>query len=221
MKLCEEVFLFRDTPKEKISSLLAKVRAYEYDFSVGEEISYFDGDIRRIGIFLSGEGEVHSRTNESLIHLLGAGSLFGVLSLYSEEEKAPTRIFCRKKAKILFVDARDCEVLLKEGEITKNLVRFLTGRIRFLNEKIASYTAPSARARLALYLLQNSEENGVFEIKTSLSALSKLLGIGRASFYRALEELQKEEAILRSDKTILLNREKLTSLLDENDPQSL
>jgi CRP-like cAMP-binding protein len=78
----------------------------------------------------------------------------------------------------------------------------LAGRVRFLNRKIQCFTAGSAERRLALWLL--SEEEEVITLPSSLTTLSDMLDIGRASLYRALDKLENSGLISREGRNIAL-----------------
>ena len=85
-------------------------------------------------------------------------------------------------------------------------LEFLSGRIRYLNLKIGYLTAGGAERRLALYLYSIGKRE--FRLTDSISALSELLDVGRASLYRAFERL-REDGFLQKDgrNFILLNPE--------------
>ncbi len=75
-----------------------------------------------------------------------------------------------------------------------NYLSFLTGRIFYLNRRIDAYTGGSAECRLAMYLLDN-QQDGVppkVTLPFGMNKLAELLGIGRASLYRAMETLEKK-----------------------------
>jgi len=85
-------------------------------------------------------------------------------------------------------------------------ISFLSGRIRFLNRKIAFYTSGSAERRVALYLSSfNSDE---IEPDIPMNSLCELLDIGRASLYRAFDKLTDDGFIKRDgDKINIVNRQ--------------
>ena len=65
-----------------------------------------------------------------------------------------------------------------------------------MNLKIGYLTAGSAERRLALYLYSLGKRE--FRLTDSISALSELLDIGRASLYRAFDRL-REDGFLQKD----------------------
>ena len=82
-------------------------------------------------------------------------------------------------------------------------IAFLSQRIRFLNRKIDSFTAPSAREALLRHLLE-IHRDGAAEITGGYSQLARTLNIGRASLYRALDALEAEGCIRRDGKCITI-----------------
>ena len=90
----------------------------------------------------------------------------------------------------------------------EDYVTYLSQRIQFLSARLDTVSAGSAERKLAQYLLEVG--GGTDEVTTSATRLSALIGVGRASLYRAFEELEQEGAILREGKLIrILDRKKL------------
>ena len=69
-----------------------------------------------------------------------------------------------------------------------------------------AYTGGSAECRLAMYLLDN-QQDGVppkVTLPFGMNKLAELLGIGRASLYRAMETLEKKGIVAREGKCIAI-----------------
>ena len=81
-------------------------------------------------------------------------------------------------------------------------IAFLSGRVRFLNEKIALFTEDSARQRVYRWLCANCGEKGSLPKGLSMTKLAAGLSMGRTSLYRALEELENAGLIVRDGKRI-------------------
>ena len=84
----------------------------------------------------------------------------------------------------------------------KNYIGFLSDRIRFLNRKITYLTAGNAERRLALYLISFGTDH--VELSESISALSDLLNLGRASIYRAFDKLAEDGYLEKQGRHITL-----------------
>ena len=65
-----------------------------------------------------------------------------------------------------------------------------------MNDRIAALTAGDAQQKLAVYLLNSGGA------ECSMTELSQSLNIGRASLYRALEEMENRGLILRGKKSV-------------------
>lgn len=166
----------------------------------------------RVGSLLSGGAEVHTGLGEgrALLKTVALGELFGVANLYAENEPFPTQIVTTEKSKILFIDGDAFRNFIENDPTARrNYLAFQSKKIVYLNRKILIFTAGSAEKRFALFLLEH-EMDGSVNLPCSMTELSELLGIGRASLYRAVDSFAANEWIEKQGKTIrLLNRDEV------------
>lgn len=195
--------LFYGCTPEETASLANACRAALISFETGESIPLKESEGGGIGIVVKGKATVFSaRDGRTILNRLEVGSLFGVSSLYSHHS-AETLVVADSKVEILIWKEVHLDPLWQNKKARENLISFLTGRIRFLTERIASFTAPCAEKKLIRYLLQKAGEGGSLSVR-SYSDLAKELSLGRASLYRALEKLEEENLILRNGKEVTL-----------------
>ena len=83
-------------------------------------------------------------------------------------------------------------------------IAFLSEKIGFLNARLSTFTAESAEARLAGYILRAAAGRDAFVSALPLSRLAELLGLGRASLYRAFDALCAAGAIEKKQKNITI-----------------
>ncbi len=205
--------LFASFGKEEIGDVLRRANAYEESFAPGENISLCRGGAARIGFLLEGSATVASRG--ATLNRLIPGSCFGVAHLYGVTGEFPTAVSAKGACRALFLDEASLDPLFSDPRFAKNLVSFLADRIRFLNRKIAAFTAPDATVRLAFVLLHRAADGKDYAPAGSFSALAKELDLGRASLYRALDALEKAGAIEKSGKTIhILDKTKLKQITE-------
>ena len=166
-----------------------------------------------VGILLSGRARVETEA-QALVKSLRVGELFGIANLYAENEPFPTSIITESEAKILFLDGNAVKRLIEEiPSIRRAYLTFQSGRIVYLNRKIATLTAGSAERRLAVFLL-DYEQDGIFTPPCPMNRLAELLGIGRASLYRVIDVLCTEGLIEKQGKTIFIrNKDALLRLI--------
>ena len=195
--------------KAYFSDECAEIKAF-----APKQIAYSSSAERvRVGILLSGRARVETEA-QALLKSLRVGELFGIANLYAENEPFPTSIVTTAEAKILFLDGEAVKRLIEEvPSVRRAYLAFQSGRIVYLNRKIATLTAGSAERRLAVFLL-DYEQDGVFIPPCPMNRLAELLGIGRASLYRAIDALCAEGLIEKQGKNIhLRNKDALLRLI--------
>ena len=174
------------------------------DFEDGESILSQNETSHKAGIFLMGEAVATTAddSKNALLRFFKAGDFFGIANLFTNEDYVSS-IRAKKKCRVFFFTEEAIRELLETDKtFLYNYLGFLSGRICYLNRKIRYLTAGSAERRLALYL--SSFEKDTIELEASLSSLSELLDIGRASLYRAFDTLIADGYIEKDGRTIRL-----------------
>ncbi len=174
------------------------------DFEDGEIILSQSETSRKAAIFLSGEAiaTTSDESKNTLLRFLKSGDFFGIANLFTNQDYVSS-IRAKKKCRVFFFTEEAIRELLETDKtFLYNYLGFLSGRICYLNQKIRYLTAGSAERRLALYL--SSFEKDTIELDASLSSLSELLDIGRASLYRAFDTLTADGYIEKDGRTIRL-----------------
>jgi len=198
-----DMFLFRGLSETERNTLLCEAPPPE-SFEKGAVI-YSAAHFRKaIGVVV--RGEVLILRDAAVLNRLGVGAVFGAAALYGEEEQYVTEIRAATACEIRFFD----EALLRrwmerDFRVAENYIGFLSDRIRFLNRRIASFTAGDAEHRVLTYLCQHTDENGLVTLPHSMSELSKMLDMGRTSLYRALDTLTADGHIRRDGKSIYIS----------------
>ncbi len=178
-------------------------------FSKGDVIASSGENSRQLGIILKGSAQVTKDSGRVKMSVLSKGDVFGAITLFGNNSGFLTDITAAEKCEAVFFSPESIErILSADGETARCYIGYLSDRIGFLNGKIDSYTGTTASAKLAAWLLKNTEQDE--EITLSMTKLCGLLNISRASVYRAFEELQNGECVVRNGKNIkVTDREKL------------
>lgn len=158
-----------------------------------------------LGLVASGALEAENRSGIAL-NTLDRGTLFGVAALFGEVDRYVSTIRAKSAARVLLIERSLLERLfIEHPECALRYVAFLTDRVRFLNAKIESFTAPSAQASLEHWLVQ-AGGGGDSVTVTSWSAVSRALDMSRTSLYRALDALEADGKIAREGKKVIFGR---------------
>lgn len=169
----------------------------------GEKISFKGG---ALGVLEKGKLKVGGRVNRRklIINTLEKGSVWGFASLFEGDDHFETDIFSAG-ASVFYVFPEELllELMAVDKNLSKNIIAMQSQKIRFLNEKILSYTAPSASEKLLRYLgtLEKDAEGDV-RLSLGIAPLAARLDIGRASLYRAFRKLENEGKIIKNGEKI-------------------
>lgn len=181
-------------------------------FSDGETIHSPSSKEKKLGLILDGQAVVTTSdtSKNALLRYLNAGDTFGVANLFNGEPYVSV-IRSVKHTTVFFMNENAVLALLeRDRAFLYRYLTFLSERVCYLNRKIGYLTAGSAERRLALYLC--SFEKSEISLPVSLSALSELLDVGRASLYRSFDRLEADGLIRKDGRRILIpSIEKLCS----------
>lgn len=177
-------------------------------FGAGAEVKSYD-EKPFLCIILQGSALVYTkeRASDLLLRILRAGDTFGVATLFGNTgESAITKILAAEATEALCMsEALVRELIVSDGALALRYIDFLADRIRFLNKRIACIGAGSAEDKLCTWLLNQlptDREEHVYTLPMSLSQLADTLGLGRASLYRALDELEAHGMLHRQGKRL-------------------
>jgi len=202
-------FLFRGAAADTVLKTLSDQRCKTADYKKNETIFDAEDFFRSIGIILKGEISVSSNPSEErkyIMNRLSAGAIFGAAAMFVQDEDYLTCLTAASDCRILFIPQPLLEdVMRSDHEVAMNYIRFLSGRICFLNKKIKGLVSVSANQNLARYLIANANSSGsgtFVHMNVSMSALASMLNMGRASLYRAVDALENAGLIKRNGKDI-------------------
>jgi CRP-like cAMP-binding protein len=217
--IIRNLFLFHGVDINIIDNAVAGNGFYIKKYGNGDiiyEPLYFE---RSLGIILDGSARVRTADMNKNITLktINAGNVFGAASLFGNENEYVSKITAKgATTAAFFTQAAITDIIKADSRAALNYICFLSDRIRFLNRKIASFTAGSAECRLARYIIGLSETSGNISLNPGISQTAASLDIGRASFYRALDSLQSSGCIRRDGRRIyILSREKLNNIIKQ------
>ncbi len=163
---------------------------------------------RSLGIIIKGSATVtkHSGETEILMSILKKGDIFGMATLFHEEDNYLTSIrACEKITMAVFSKDNVRKMLSLYPQVNENYITILSEKIHFLNKKISTYTRAETIQKVAFFILQNTdEEKKEVTLPYSITKVADALNVGRASVYRAFDTLENDCIISRDGKKITI-----------------
>ena len=202
--------LFKDTSEETIEKIVSDPRTRWQSFETGESLQTAESRAEPTLTVLA-EGTLSVYREKVLLNEIKAPGIVGAAALFGDAKMYQTTVAAKKSVQALILTQEQVEELIAEDKgFALAYIKFLSDRIRFLNSRIASFTAGSAEAKLAGYLIKNSTD-GVCRI--SRTRLASELDMGRASLYRAIDSLAEKNLIATDGKNIsVLDKDGLKTL---------
>lgn len=154
---------------------------------------------------------------EHIIHIFGEGEIFGEATLFNRMYY-PASASVYEDAVIGMIKNDDLERLIKENsELALKIIKLLTGKLVFAQQKIKDFTFNDVFARTALQLLKLAKDHGIktdkgiqIDVPLSRQDLADMTGTTRETASRVISRFKKERSITEAhDRIVILNEKKL------------
>ena len=130
-----------------------------------------------------------------LMRLLESGESFGAASLFGCSESYPTTIRSQTAVRVAAITEEALvHLFLHYPEAAIAHIRFLSEKVRFLNERLDATTGRSVESKVSKYLLDTYGKE-TCHAPLNMSQVARNLDIGRASLYRLLTQFSGEGLI--------------------------
>lgn len=202
-----KTFLFDGLSDALLDDLLQNQPPYILEFRRGDLIYPTNNTPEGVGFVLNGRCEIRRTKSDGgrvVLNILGENDSFGILSIFSEE-KFPTQIYASVNCKILFFSREKIIHFVNNySQISINLIKFLTSRVNFLNNKIATFSSDSVDEKLAAFLLYEVSRFKCCEFPFNVKKTAEEISVGRASVYRSISLFESNKIIKFNNKKIFI-----------------
>ncbi len=201
-------FVFKNISSQTVKKLLENSSLEICEYHPKETVFTHNDYKRKLGFILEGECVVeHIKNDGNAVPLnsLKAGNSFGAVAVFSSADEFPTWIIAKKKSRIVFISKQDIHNMISYcPEISLNIITFLSDKINFLNQKIATFSSDSVEEKLASYILTECKKTGSTELDFNAKKTAEAINAGRASIYRALISMSDNGIIFHDNKKIII-----------------
>ena len=197
--------LFEGIEGSQIIRLCTLFDSYTKEYPVGSYLWMSGDEVQAAGIVLRGEVQAEKISRDGSFQIMArhmVGSLFGDVLMSSQTARSPFDIKAAEDTTVLFLPIKnmmregggDCAEAL--GRFRMNLLGEISDNYWDLHRKLAYLSAPSLRAKLALWLEHHRQADGSVMVEMPREQLAALLGANRSALSRELSRMEKE-GILR------------------------
>jgi len=204
-KLLENVELFKGIKSRELHAMLTCVGASMKKFPHDAVVLNAGDEASHIGIVLS--GEIHILKDDAFGHrnIIGGlmpGDIFGEAFVCAGIKESPVSITAVTEAEVLFLDyerafttcSNTCSFHVM---LIQNMMKLLAQKNLFLNQKIDYLSIKNLRARIAAYLLSESErqKSDMVSIPFNRNDMADFLGANRSALSRELSRMRDDGLI--------------------------
>lgn len=211
------LFLFEGMEREEILWKLALVQPKREVYRRGETLCEPQQYRRALFVIAKGECDVTQGDEDGrvVLNTLRAGDSFGIVSLFSQRTVFPTTVTARRETEVIVLSRADVERMMNVcPAIGINIISFLTDRVEFLNDRVASLTESTVERKVAGYLLAACPPEGEPVVSINRKHTAEALHCGRASLYRVLDALKEKGFIAcEGSKIRVISREGLERIM--------
>lgn len=201
--MLRDSFLFRNVPEEGLDWAL--VQSQTRTASKGAVLYTTRQFQHSLGFVLS--GKVRVTRGDLFVDVLEPGAWFGAAALFNDREDYPTTLTAQTDCRVLFLTQETVAQLMERWPRAGiNYVHYLSGRIRFLSDRLNSLAAGSAEEKVEQFLRRSADADGV--VCVPATAVAQALGLGRASVYRAFDTLEERGVLKRDHKKFIIKSQK-------------
>ncbi len=194
-----DIFLLKGLKEEQKMEIIKHFPPAE-QFCKGDVIYNTNHYEKALGVVLSGTAV--ARAGGVIKRTFAVGDIFGAAAVFSDNNGYVSEIVATGNCTVQLINESILTKLFeKYPQTSLNYIKFLTEKVRFLNNKISQFSARGVTQKLYAYLVQSADESGAVTVP-SMTEITRQTGIGRTSLYRCLEELTNSGLIVRKNNTI-------------------
>lgn len=201
-------FLFNEFYPQEAEKIIDGLDVNEKTYAKGDVIFSPDNFGKKVGFVISGECYISrpSTGQQTPINIVKSGDPFGITTVFSDNPHFSTLITAKTVCSVFFIKSKDLLAIMDSNHaIALNTIKFLTHRIEFLNERIATFSSSTVEEKLISYILSLQKRLGKTEFSFNKKQSADAISCGRASLYRAMESISATGFVTFDSKKIYIN----------------
>ncbi len=214
-EVIRDSFLLHGIPAEEIPEVLALLEPRRIEYPKGSVLASVGERVCSLRFLARGCAIVfRDPEHRTLLSRLDVSDCFGVANLFAQSPTYPTEIVADAPVVCLEITESALASLFSRYPTSAlNYISFLSERIRFLNRRVGDFSCGSAVKKVARLLCLSIDGSGPLTLG-NLRQTAESMGLGRASLYRVLSDLEQRGIIRKDGKQItVLKHNELKGIL--------
>ena len=134
--------------------------------------------------------------------------------LFAGNNKSPVSAIAKKDCKLICIPKENVFSLMQNyDEFMLAILSSISNKLYFVSEKLRLTSLRTIKAKLAYYLLKESEGESSFQLKSSKQEMSNLFGVSRPALTNVMKQLHEDKIIhMQRRKIDIVNRSALKKM---------
>ena len=130
--------------------------------------------------------------------------------LFAADNRSPVSAICQNNCKVIAIPKDNVYLLMRKYEaFMLTFLSYISNKVFFLSEKLRLVSLRTIRAKLAYYLLKESEGKEAFRLKSSREDMARLFSVSRPALVKVMMEMAEEGLIEVERRDIKINNRAL------------
>ena len=130
--------------------------------------------------------------------------------LFAADNRSPVSAICQNNCKVIAIPKDNVYLLMRKYEaFMLTFLSYISNKVFFLSEKLRLVSLRTIRAKLAYYLLKESEGKEAFRLKSSREDMARLFSVSRPALVKVMMEMAEEGIIEVERRDIKINNRAL------------
>lgn len=201
-------------PDSEKENFLNEVRFSVKSFNKNEWVISQGEDYTTLHILIEGEIKtVMTDDKGDFMHIENIKAPLPIATgiLFAANNKSPVSAVAKKDCKVICIPKDNVFLLMKKHDAFMHaILSSISDKLQFLSEKIRLTSLRTIKAKVAYYLLKESEGAKSFQLKSSKQDIANLFGVSRPALTNVMKQLHDDNIIQMERRKIdILNRHAL------------
>lgn len=205
--------LCSSVPEEQREAFMRDIRFSIKNYEKGDVIVTQGVQCEYLYILVRGEvdGEMADEKGDFMkIEQVKAPNPLSTGFLFSTDNRSPVSAICKEECTVVSIPKENVYLLMREYEsFMLAFLSYISNKVAFLSEKLRLVSLRTIRAKLAYYLLKESEGASSFKLKTSKEEIARLFSVSRPALVKVMMEMATE-GIIDVDRRDIVIKERAT-----------
>lgn len=204
--------LFNDVPADAIVSFLNRIPYRIETYNERDVVALQGSFCNHLMIVLKGvlQGQmVNDAGKLVVIEEILPTRLLAPAFLFAPDNRLPVNIIATEPSEILFISKENFTLWMQQDELVlRNFLRLISGKSRFLSDKIMFLSLKNIKNKIADYLLgrQKDASELVIKLVDTQQEMADSFGVTRPSLARAIAEMEQDGILTVERKTVTIHK---------------